>query len=203
MHPLARPTSVWILWEGHAVELAASLRTAIQLERICDGWAPLLNKLAQFDTSVIHQLIRVASPHRSDAETLLRSLSTRPLTEVRTAVSDPLTQLCELLLAPTSKTETKAEHSGEQLSWSEGYAQLFGIGTAVLGWSPAQTWAATPAEIVAALETKAKMSAPSDENDKPARPKSAYTPEKLAEIEELGFDPAFDREALHRLKAKG
>lgn len=203
MHPLARKDSVVLLHGSHAVQLRPTLRAAIQLERLHDGWTGLLAKLAQLDTATIREVIRTAASDRIAAEGLLRSLADQPLTEIRTAVLTPLSELLELFLMPlTDGDKDRKDHvtetAAKPLEWVQAYAELFKTGTALLGWSPADTWASTPAEIAAALEAKVALLGGNRETADDTA--TTYTTEQLAEVDRLGYDPSFDREGLRRLK---
>lgn len=89
------------------------------------------------------------------------------------------------------------------MTWAEVFAELYEIGAGWIGWTPAQTLDATPTEITAALTGFIAMQrAIHGSEDEAETAPDTYTPERLQEIDELGFDPAFDRAALHALKAR-
>lgn len=187
------------------VILRPSLRATSLLERLHDGWPNLLRKVEQFDTATIQAIIRTAATDRSAAEVLLASLRNRPLSEIGKAVSDPLRELLTQIMQPEDQDEPAP--AGEPLPWSEAFSRLFEIGTGWLSWTPATTWGATPAEISAAMRGHmAQLRAIHGGDDSiPSDSKQAstvYSPQKLQQIEEQGFDPAFDREGLRALKAK-
>lgn len=86
------------------------------------------------------------------------------------------------------------------------FQTLFGYATGWLGWTPAEAWAASPAEIAAAFTAhvdRLVTMTPGASRDDKCQPSSTntYTAERLREIEEQGFDPAFDRQGMDRLKA--
>ena len=207
MHPLARIEEVTVRHGPHVVVMRPSLRAAVTLERLHGGWEGLLLRLSQFHMTTMWALIRASAVSQKAAEALLASLAHQPLTEIEAALAASLRELCELFLgtASTGSSETIAQ----PISWPEAYAQLYRVGTGWLGWPPANTWAATPNEITEAFEGKvAQLKAihgVSDETDVAASrsdPVGTYTPDRLREIEELGHDPAFDRDALRALKAR-
>lgn len=87
------------------------------------------------------------------------------------------------------------------------FQSLYDYATGWLGWTPAETWEASPVEIEVAfaahVDRLIKMTpGASTESRTTAAASPAYTPERLREIEELGHNPAFDREGLRALKAR-
>lgn len=205
MHPLARRDDILLAHGPQAVRLRPSLRAAIQLERLHDGWPGLLMKLEELDTTTLRAIIRTAATDWRDAEAFLHALAELPLVEIRAILLEPLGALLALFLAPTSDEAPAIRSTAKPLAWDRAYAELFKCGTAILGWSPAETWAATPTEIAQALDAKITHLnamngvAPSDRSD--ALTAEAHAA-KLREIEELGHDPDFDREAYAELRAR-
>ena len=205
MNPLARRDQVTLRHGQLAVVLRPTLRAAIQLERLHGNWSGFLLRLDQTHLATVRAFIEASAVNHDAAEAFLTSFENVPLRIIKEAVTGPLSELVALLLAPMTENragEVKAANSKPK-PWSEAYAELFRFGTGWLGWTPAETWAATPTEIAQALEGQMQkliaMNGGSESSEQ--EPKNEYTPERLKEIEELGFDPAFDRAALHKLKA--
>lgn len=188
------------------VILRPTLRAAMTLERLHDGWSGLFQKLEQSDTATIRQIIRTAAADRNAAEAFLRSFRNQPLSKLVAAVSAPLWALMDMFHESNdtdSDQTTPATRSPRP--WADAYAEFYQIGTGWLGWTPAETWAATLPEIVQALEGQTARHIAMNggsKDDAPASPSTSYTPERLQEIEELGHDPAFDRAGLQALKAR-
>ena len=61
------------------MRMRASLRSALRLERLHDGFGPLIIKLDQFGTATIRAMIIIATTDYSAAERFLASISTDPL----------------------------------------------------------------------------------------------------------------------------
>lgn len=207
MQPLVRFEEVTIRHDGHVVTLRPSLRAAVTIERLHGGWEGTLLRLSQFHHATMWALIRASAVSQKAAEALLIYMCDIPLQRVEAALAAPLRELCTLFLATSSGEADRSD--APPVSWQDAYAQLFRIGTGWLGWAPAETWAATPNEIAQAFEGKVAqlkaMNGVSDETDGNGSRNDhvgTYTPERLREIEDLGHDPAFDREALRALKAK-
>jgi len=200
MTPLARSEEVTVHYGRWSVVLRPSLRAAMTLERLHDGWPGLLLELGQFRLQTVQAIIRASAVDRNAAEALLASFAAVPITAVKEAVTAPLSALLTLVLAPMTETAEPTAPAAPK-PWADAYAELYRFGTGWLGWSPAETWAATPTEIAQALDGKLAHLIALNGGEGNAEDPAPYTPERLREIEELGFDPAFDREGLRRLKA--
>ncbi|WP_426609488.1 phage tail assembly chaperone [Bradyrhizobium sp. McL0616] len=61
-----------------------------------------------------------------------------------------------LILSGVDTSDDKAQ-SGTPMRFEEFFTRLFKIGTGYLGWSPDDTWNATPAEILAAREGRMEL----------------------------------------------
>lgn len=57
-------------------------------------------------------------------------------------------QECVLLLAGIDSNSTDKPHTGKPMQFDEYFTKLYQIGTGWLGWTPDDTWDATPAEIM-------------------------------------------------------
>ena len=202
MHPLARDDEFTLSHDGNTVRLRPSLRAALRLERLHDGFGALITKLDQFDTATIRAMIITAATDYSAAERFLTSISTEPLRTYRHAVTGPLSSLLTAFLpAPSPDTTITSAALEKAVPWSEAYAQLYQIGTGWLGWTPAETWAATPTEITQALEGRvAHLIAMNGgaSNTEATGTSAAQRQENIA----AGLDPDFDRAGLQALKAK-
>lgn len=202
MHPLAAETEFTLSHGGNTVRLRASLRAAMRLERLHDGFGPLITKLDQFNTTTIRAMIEIAATDYTAAQRFLASISTQPLQPYRHAVTGSLASLLAALLPAPSKDTTRTSTTPEAaVPWSEAYAQLYQIGTGWLGWTPSETWAATPTEITQALEGRLAhlIAMKGGAGDTEATSTSAaQRQENIA----AGLDPEFDREGLRALKEK-
>lgn len=204
MNPLARSSEVTVRHGSHVVTLRPSLRAAMTLERLHDGWPGLLSRLSQFSLADVQALIRASAVSGAPAEALLHSFENRPLAEIKAAVAEPLAELVALFLAPldTITDDAPASAPAKPKPWSDAYAELFRIGTGWLGWSAADTWAATPAEIAQAFEGKVSMlkaiHGAGDEEPTTTGPSEEQRAANVA----AGLDPEFDRAGLRALKGR-
>ena len=200
MHPLARDDEFTLSHGGYTVRLRPSLRAAMRLERLHEGFGPLITKLDQFNTTTIRNVILIAASDYSAAERFLALISTKPLQAYRHAVKGPLSSLLAAFF-PSEATDTSTSTTPEKsVPWSEAYAQLYQIGTGWLGWTPAETWAATPTEITQALEGRVAhlIAMNGGAGNTETTTSAAQRQENIA----AGLDPDFDRAGLQSLKVK-
>lgn len=183
------------------VRLRASLRAALHLERLHDGFGPLFQRIDTFDTTTIRQVILVAATDRNAAEAFLRHMATQPLRTLAEATHGPLASLCAALM-PSPTTSTKPRNpSAKTMPWADYFRELFQIATGWLGWSPDTAWNATPAEITSAFDghvAKLKAIHGSPEHQDESTTENQQQRERNIAA---GLDPDFDREGLHALKA--
>ncbi|WP_020187107.1 hypothetical protein [Methylopila sp. 73B] len=130
---------------GGSIRLRPTLRAATRLERE-HGLQKLGALLAQGSIS-------------ATAAILAEHVDTVPAVTVHDAMRLApdlllhLTQLADLGEQPTGK----GKPTGKPIALVDLHHQLFGLGTGVLGWTPAETYAASPAEILAAYNVRRKL----------------------------------------------
>lgn len=188
--------------DGNTVRLRPTLRAASHLERLHDGFPALFDRVAEFHIGTITEIILTAATSRQDAIAFLASFDQQPLFRLKLVVDAALHNLCAGF-TPEPDADDKQAPAGKPMAWADFYRHLYRQATGALHWTPETAWNATPAEIVEAYaglidHLQAIHGAP-DDKDKAKQP-AAYTPERLKQIEEQGFDPAFDRAGLRALK---
>lgn len=191
---------------GEAYELRPSLRACMRLTHR-HGLPALAGAASDFNLGIVLDMLKESAIRPA---VVLGEISTLGLGKVRNRLMAPLSHFVLALAGiDPDATTSQTPASGKQLTPAEYHARLFEIATGWLGWTPEQTWRATPAEILGARTGRTDLitdilKAVFGAIDKPdaGRALSPYTPEKLAEIEATGFDPEFDRAGLHALKAK-
>jgi hypothetical protein len=193
---------VTIAHGDHAVTLRPSLRAATILEERY-GLPTLFRALNEFNLTIISEIIRVCAVKQADAAAFLSLLRGRPLYPFFLSVLAPLTELVSML---TPAPDPKAKPStGRPMTWLEIFAALYDRATGWLGWTPEQTWSATPTEIdrtYRAHVEKLKALNGINADDKEHRPD--VDTEALSElINSDSLDPEFDRAGLHALKGRG
>lgn len=192
---------IYVELAGEAHELRPSLRACKRLVQR-HGLASLLVAAQGFNLTIIADMLREAGIKPA---LLLAEIGAHGLGKVRNQLTGSLAKFVLAIAGvdPDDTTPIKPA-PGKPITPHEYHSQLFEIATGWLGWTPEQAWTATPAEIIAAqsghiayLQLTGVL-VPADGTKKP----DVYTPEQLKHLEEGGLDPAFDREALHALKAK-
>ena len=104
------------------------------------------------------------------------------------------------------RSTTRAETTGKP--WAAHFTDLYRYATGWLGWTPATAWDASCDEITTAFAAHVgRLVAVNggkrdDEADDPEGPVNVYSADRMTEIEELGHDPAFQRDKLRALKAR-
>lgn len=189
----------------HAVTLRASLRAAMALESLPGGIAVVWEDTARQKLTALHAVIWASATDRAEAERLLAHAATTPLAHfAHTAQAACLALLSGFLKADE---QGEATPSGECPSkpLRDYFADLFSFGTGWLGWPPSEVWNAGIGELetafLAHVDRLVKMTPGASANSKEAGA-GDYTPDRLRQIEDQGFDPAFDREALRALKSR-
>ncbi|MDX0605414.1 hypothetical protein GOD78_30275 [Sinorhizobium medicae] len=193
---------VTIAHGGNTVTLRPSLWAAATLEAR-HGFPALFRALDDFNLTIISEIILLsASVDRQDTAAFLLCVRERPLFPFFLAVRQPLAELLSMLTpAPDPKAKPA---TGKPVSLRDFYQGLYAQATGWLGWTPEVAWNATPTEIDRAYAAHvAKLKAiHGSADDQPGEQADDYTPERLKEIDELGYDPAFDRNGLNALRSK-
>lgn len=191
---------------GEGVTLSPSLRAATRIAHKHRDFTIVLRGVLEGHISIIADLITEGSGQPANADRLFAEIAKSGVRNVLAGVQDALTEFVLALIGYDPDAPAKpADSSGSSIPFTEYHNQLFGIATGWLGWSPAQAWAATPAEIEAAYKGRYGMfkavygggddAGTTDQSNR-------YTPEMLEQIDKQGFDPAFDRNGLRSLKHK-
>lgn len=198
MNPLARKHEFDLHHGEHAVVLRASLRAALLIERLHDGFGPLLQKLDQLHTGTIRAVVLAAATDRRAADALLTAAGGQPLGLFLAAATGPLSSLCAAFM-PEPDTAAPSAPAAKPTTWAEHFTEIYRIGTGWLGWTPAATLDATPAEITEAFAGHvAKLEAMHG-----GKPDDTDTEAQRAQNVALGLDPDFDRAGLHALRTAG
>ncbi len=124
--------------------LRPSLRAASTLHRRYNGFQKLARDLADGHFSAVIDLIETCSDTHPTA-TIAEMLAAR----------DRLIEFVLILAGAGEKTDQP--QTAKPISFDEYHAHLFKIGTGWLGWTPHDTWSATPAEILAAREGRLEL----------------------------------------------
>lgn len=198
---------------GNSVVLRASLRAAVAIDLLDGGLPAVLERLKRGHLSTVKATIRAAATDRQQAERFLSSLDGHPLRPFLEEAAPVCFALAVATLPSPEDHQAKpsstirAETTGKP--WAAHFTDLYRYATGWLGWAPVTAWDASCDEITTAFAAHVdRLVAVSggkhdvDQDDDQAGPADVYTPEKMREIEELGHDPAFQRDKLRALKAR-
>lgn len=194
----------------HAVTLRASLRAAIAIDNLPGGFAGAYQGLLTQSLSTIRAVLLAAAPDRQEAERFLSATADKPLSpflvEAQAACLAVMAALIKAGEDSADEAPSQGSEPGAAMPLREYFQSLFRYATGWLGWTPANTWMASPAEIETAfaahVDRLVKMTPGASTSATSTSNPDHYTPERLKKIEEQGFDPAFDRAGLRNLKAK-
>lgn len=177
--------------DGEALRLRPSLRAAVRLERQFGGFAGLITKIGEGSVTALVALAVECGDQRHAAAILAPSPDSWSARFERLGP-----QLVALVFAladvdPDAKAGPRIERpaTGLTLTFTDALIELFGIATGVLGWSPADAWRATPAEIKVALDAHTRMiraqnGIPEPETDDPLN--TSLDSEGLADLASMG-----------------
>lgn len=134
---------------GEAYELRPTLLAATRLARRHGDFATIYNAILADHISIVSGVIREGSGSPLAAADFLNAVSFGKARRVLDTLRPKLLAYV-LALAGHDDEEPETAPPGKPMSFADYHAKLFAIGTGWLGWTPAETWAATPAEILAA-----------------------------------------------------
>ncbi|HHW34342.1 MAG TPA: hypothetical protein GXX24_09430 [Paracoccus solventivorans] len=194
---------------GNSVVLRASLGAAVAMNALPGGLPAVLDQIAGQNFTTITNVIRATATDRLAAERLLTSLHDQPLEPFVQRAQSAILEVISAIL-PASEEAATAQPDAPVKPWAEHFKELYGFGTGWLGWTPETTWNASVQEITAAFEGHTERlitmngGSRDSDTDHAGTPTASniYSAEQLAQIEEQGFDPTFDRAGLRALRAR-
>ena len=150
---------ITISLDGHSVELTPSLRAALRLARRYSTYGELIGKIMEGDTQAIADTIGEGADFPTALPVIMTDIEARGILSVVSLLKNPLIAFVMSLAGPTPKDDGKAQAkpTGKAMTFDAFHEQLFQIATGMLGWTPAEAWAATPAEIIAARDGRIQM----------------------------------------------
>lgn len=123
---------------GEAIRLRSTLRAAMRLEAE-HGFDNLFRLLSQGSMTATTAIL-AEHVHSVPALTVADVIGLAP------KLADHLAQMLDTGPQPKGK----GKPSGKPVTLAEQFEHLYRLGTGHLGWTPADTWASSPAEILAA-----------------------------------------------------
>ena len=184
----------------NTVSLRPSLRAASLLERAYT-FEVLFNQVDQFHLGTIRDIIKTAATDRQEAAAFLDAIANAPLNDLVDALHGPITNLCRAFILPPDNDGKPS--SGKPMTWQEVYRELYRTAAGWLGWTPETAWSATPYEInEASAGHFAMLKAIHGSADDKDKQTDNYSADDLKQIDDLGYDPAFDRDAFKVLQSQ-
>lgn len=141
--------SIEITVGDEVIELRPRLRHALCIERREGSFAGLMREVAEGSLSAAYEIIR---PHRT--KLTLDEVFTASLSGLTLPLINYIGQ-CTGIDPDDIPADGKAK--GKPVTLGEHLTGLYRIGTGWLGWTPAQTLDATPAEITEAFNGRLEM----------------------------------------------
>jgi hypothetical protein len=142
---------------GHeAIYLRPSLRAAFRLERRHGGFEKIVKGVADGNISIIADVVR-ESVERSTFVTFMSDIDALPLRLTIERISEPLIAHVMAIAGVDGSADAKPSPDAERIPFAEYHAKLFRLATGWLGWSPADAWEATAAEITEAYKGRMDM----------------------------------------------
>ena len=140
--------------DGEALQLRPSLRAAVRLERRFGGFQGLLQAIGEGSIAALVAVAVECGEAPNQALILAPSAETWAIRfeRITPALVRLVFDLAEIDSDAPGKPRITLAKPVATITLAEAYAQLFGVATGVLGWTPAAAWAATPAEIKTALD---------------------------------------------------
>ena len=143
--------------DHETINLRPSLRAAFRLERRHGGFDKIIKGIADGNLGLMADIIRESSDRRSGLAGFLDGIDALPLRIAIERISEPLTAHVMALAGVDSDATSAPTPEGERIPFAEYHTKLFRLATGWLGWTPADAWEATPAEITEAYKGRREM----------------------------------------------
>lgn len=168
------------LWGG-VIRLKPTLRAAIRLERE-HGFDRLFRLLSQGSVTATTAILVEHVEH-------VPPIFVPDAIRLAPQLADHLAQMLDVGPQPKSA----AKPSGKPITLADHFTRLYQLGTGVLGWTPADTWASSPHEILAAHEGRIELIdqilvavfGTKKDGDTPSEPNFRADPDRRAKLKAL------------------
>lgn len=147
---------ITIAFDDERIHLRPSLRAAARLERRHEGFPAIMKAVGEGSVTMIADLIEECATVPTKAPALL----VVPGMAWRLAPLIPALQVLVLNLMGVDLDAEEAEESADadpRVTYAEVHARLYRLATGWLGWTPADAWNASPAEIKHAYEGRLEL----------------------------------------------
>jgi hypothetical protein len=154
-----RPQEINIAIQAHELVLKPTLKAACILDAKFNGFEQLARDVTDGKFNVIADVLHIGAIHNPLGREATEFALSKSLAQFDTIIP----QIISFILACCGIDETQInESSGEATadnltSFKEHHAKLFRIATGWLGWTPQDTWNATPCEIHEAYKGRSEL----------------------------------------------
>jgi hypothetical protein len=180
------------------VQLRPSLRAGLLMAQKYE-LQELHDTILQCHLGVISHLVAIGCGDHNEAAKFLTAKLAGALYPLESLI-DPLFEFIRQSFGLSNDDSGKAP-TGMPVSFVDVFTELFEFATGWLQWSPADAWAATPAEIIYARKGHfAMLRAIHGSGEEEPEQQQTYTAARLKQVEDLGYDPAFDKNAFDALR---
>jgi hypothetical protein len=138
---------ITIKLDHETIYLRPSLRAAFRLERRHNGFDKIIRGIADGNFSIMADVIRESADQRSSFADFLDCIDALPLQLAIERITEPLMAFVMTLTRVDRDTTDEPKHDAKPMPFAEYHTLLFRMASGGLGWTPAEAWEATPAEI--------------------------------------------------------
>ena len=148
------PDPIRVRIGGTAHELRPTLRAALALVRRHDDLVTLARAIDGGSVTACRDVLAYAAP---DAPDLFTILDGARLADALASLKGPMLRFVLALTTPAADEDKAPAKDEAPITFTARFERLFALGTGALGWSPRETWDASPAEIVAAYKGRCEL----------------------------------------------
>ncbi len=143
--------------DHETIYLRPSLRAAFRLELRHGGFDKIIKGIADGNLGIMSDIIRESSDPRSAFADFLDGIDALPMGLAIERISEPLIAHVMALAGVDGDATNEPAPGAERIPFAEYHTKLFRLATGWLGWTPADAWEATPAEITEAYKGRREL----------------------------------------------
>lgn len=149
---------ITITMDGERIHLRPSLRAAARLERRHGGFPAIMRGLEEGSITIVADLIgECAITSTRAADWLVKPGLSWRIAPLIPALIDLVVDLMGFDPEDEHDQVDGDQDHDERVTFAEVHARLYRLATGWLGWTPAETWAASPREIRQAYEGRLEL----------------------------------------------
>jgi hypothetical protein len=173
-----RPQEITITIQAFDLVLKPTLKAACILDEKYHGFEQLARDVADGKFHIIADVLHIGATHNSLSKPAIEYALSKSVATFETISAQVITFILACCgIDDTQVVEPSNQQSTDTLtSFKEHHAKLFRIATGWLGWTPNDTWNATPSEIIEAYKGRTELlgtifgNGKSNENDETYEP---------------------------------